>query len=318
MTAEPHEPKSRGYLADAASRLAKRKLAMVCLVILALYFLIGLMDFIPAGSELKGQVEVKRTLLDRLAHRGPVIEKDADTGREAPKPYVRPSLNRPLGTDIHGEDVLWKTLKACRTALTIGILTTIIAIPLAVLFGMLAGYFGGIIDDIVQYVYQTLACIPGLLLLIVLMMVMERGVIQLCIALGVTSWVGLCRLVRAEVLKHRESDYVQAARALGAGHFRIMFLHILPNIGHLVVISFTLRFGGLILSETFLSYIGVGVKEDTYSWGQMIRQARLELVREPMVWWNLVGATVAIFFIVLASNIFGDALRDALDPKLRN
>ncbi|MFO7899190.1 MAG: ABC transporter permease [Planctomycetota bacterium] len=292
---------------------------MVCLAVLALYFLIGLLDFIPGGSiRVEGQVDREMTLLDRIFWRPPEREYDEASGRYIDKPYVHPSLNRPLGTDIQGDDVLWKTLKACRTALTIALLTSAIAIPLAVLFGMLAGYFGGIIDDLVQYIYQTLSCIPGLLLLLVLMVVMGKGIVQLCIALGVTSWVGLCRLVRAEVLKHRESDYVQAARALGAGHLRIMFLHILPNVGHLVVISFTLRFGGLILSETFLSYIGMGVKEDSYSWGQMISQARLELVREPMVWWNLVGATVAIFFIVLASNIFGDALRDALDPKLRD
>jgi len=313
--------KSHSLLADAVRQLVHRKLAMVCLGILAVYFIIGLMDFIPAGAferEREDEVVWKRTLLDYFFWRTPEQTRDEKTGRLVEKPYVRPCLAHPLGTDIQGDDVLWRTVKACRTALTIACLTSIIAIPLAVLFGMLAGYFGGVIDDLVQFVYQTLSCIPGLLLLIVLMMVMGRGIVQLCIALGVTSWVGLCRLVRAEVLKHRESDYVQAARALGAGHFKIMFVHILPNISHLVVISFTLRFGGLILSETFLSYIGVGVKEDSHSWGQMIREARLELVREPMVWWNLVGATAAIFFIVLASNIFGDALRDALDPKLRN
>lgn len=311
--------KSRGLLGDAVRRLVKRRMAMACLVVLAVYFLLGLLDFIPAGTiKIEGQVDREMTLLDRIFWRAPERELDEATDRHIDKPYVHPSWLRPLGTDIQGDDVLWKTLKACRTALMIALLTTAISIPLAILFGLVAGYAGGVLDDIVQYIYQTLSCIPGLLLLIVLMTVMGKGVVQLCIALGVTSWVGLCRLVRGETLKHRESDYVQAAKALGAGHFKIMFVHILPNIAHIVLISFTLRFGGLILSETFLSYIGMGVREDSFSWGQMISQARLELVREPLVWWNLVGATVAIFFIVLVSNIFGDAMRDALDPKLRD
>ncbi len=216
-----------------------------------------------------------------------------------------------------GNDVLYVTLKGCRTALIIAGLTTLIATPLALLFGLLAGYFGKRVDDAIQYFYTTLDSIPGILLLIALLMVLGRGLTQICIAMGVTSWVGLCRLVRGETLKHREREYVRAARALGVSHFQIMFRHILPNLLPIVIISITLSLSGLILTEVTLTYLGLGLEPGAGSWGAMIDAARLELAREPIVWWNLVSASIAAFLLVLSLNLFGDALRDALDPRLR-
>jgi peptide/nickel transport system permease protein len=174
------------------------------------------------------------------------------------------------------------------------------------------------VDDAVQYVYTVLDSIPGILLLIALLMVMGRGLVQMCVALGVTSWVGLCRLIRGETLKHREREYVRAARALGVSHGRILWRHVLPNLLPLVIISVTLGFSGLVLAEAILSYLQLGVEAGVGSWGNMIDAARMELAREPVIWWNLVSASSALFLLVLAFNLVGDALRDAIDPRLRS
>ncbi len=217
-----------------------------------------------------------------------------------------------LGTDILGRDVLHLTLKGARIALLIGGFTSLIVIPLALLLGISAGYFGGRTDDAVFFVMTVLASIPSLLLLIALIMALGRGPVQVCIALGVTSWVGFCRVVRGETFKLRELDYVQAARALGVSEFRIIIRHILPNLMHLVVITFVLLFSGLVLSEAILAWLGIGIDG---SWGQMIDQARDEFSRDPIIWWNLAAASTALFGLILAVNFVGDAVRDVLDPR---
>ena len=194
-----------------------------------------------------------------------------------------------------------------------GGLTSLVVTPLALLFGMAAGYFGKRVDDAIQYLYTVLDSIPFILLLIAMMMVLGRGIVQMCIALGVTSWVSLCRLSRGETLKHRDREYVRAARALGASHGRILVRHILPNLMPIVIISVTLGISGLVLSEAILSYLQLGVQAGVGSWGNMIDAARMELAREPVIWWNLISASGALFILVLAFNILGDALRDAID-----
>jgi peptide/nickel transport system permease protein len=218
----------------------------------------------------------------------------------------------PLGTDILGRDVLLVTLKGARVALLIGGVTSLIAIPLALFFGVTAGYFGKWIDDVVFFVMSTLASMPTILLLIALIMALGQSTFTVCIALGVTSWVGFCRLSRGETLKLRELDYVLAARALGVSDVRIIWRHVLPNLMHLVIITFVLLFSGLVLSEAVLAWLGIGVDG---SWGQMIAQAKDELSRSPVVWWNIVPAGLALFGLLLAINFIGDALRDVLDPR---
>jgi peptide/nickel transport system permease protein len=217
-----------------------------------------------------------------------------------------------FGTDILGRDVLYLSIKGARVALLIGGLTSVIAIPLALLLGVSAGYYGGRIDDVVFFIMSTLASMPGLLLLIALIMAMGRSTLSVCLALGVTSWVGLCRVTRGETFKLRELDYVQAARALGVSEPRIIFRHVLPNLMHLVIITFVLMFSGLVLTEAILSWLGIGVDG---SWGQMIDQARNELSRDPIIWWNITAAGLGLFGLLLAVNFVGDALRDILDPR---
>ena len=240
-----------------------------------------------------------------------------------------------LGTDKVGEDVFFQALKSIRTGLVIGTLTTLVMLPAAILLGIMAGYFRGWIDDVIQYLYTTLNSIPGVLLIAAAVLMMqihmsnhaddfnsltERADLRLlflCLILGVTSWTGLCRLLRGEALKLRELEYVQAARAFGVGHFRILLRHILPNVMHIVLITIALDFSGLVLAEAVLSYINIGVDPATSSWGNMINGARLELAREPVVWWSLMAAFVFMFTLVLAANLFSDVVRDAFDPRLR-
>jgi peptide/nickel transport system permease protein len=209
-------------------------------------------------------------------------------------------------------------------------------LPAAILLGIMAGYFKGWIDDVIQYTYTTLNSIPGVLLIAaaILMMqiymsnheadftsVTERADLRLlflCLILGVTSWTGLCRLLRAETFKLSELDYVQASRSFGVGNFTIIFKHILPNVVHIVLITVVLDFSGLVLAEAVLSYVNIGVDPSTNSWGNMINSARLEMAREPIVWWSLTASLIFMFTLVLAANLFSDVVRDAFDPRLRS
>ena len=240
-----------------------------------------------------------------------------------------------LGTDKVGQDVFYQSLKSIRTGLVIGTLTTLIMLPFAIFMGIIAGYARGWIDDVVQYIYTTLNSIPGVLLIAASILMLqvyianhpelfettvERADIRLlflCIILGITSWTGLCRLLRGESLKLRETEYIQAAVSFGVAHSKILTRHILPNVMHVVLITVVLDFSGLVLAEAVLSYVGVGVDPTMNSWGNMINSARLEMAREPVVWWSLFSAFLFMFVLVLAANLFSDAVRDAFDPRTR-
>lgn len=293
----------------------RRKLS-IC--ILGMYAAVALVDSVVWVGGETGQDQVAlyeaRSLIDRSL--GQHTEKSYSAPGAAVEFYDQSPLRFPrqhlLGTNILGQDVLYVTLKGARVALLIGGLTSLIAIPLALLFGMSAGYWGGRIDDVVFFLMSTLASMPGILLLIALIMVLGQSTLSVCIALGVTSWVGFCRLSRGETMKLRELDYVAAARALGVRDRTIILRHILPNLIHLVVITYVLLFSGLVLSEATLAWLGIGVNG---SWGQMIAQAKDELSREPVIWWNVSAAGLALFFLLLAVNRVGDALRDVLDPR---
>lgn len=275
---------------DAFARLKKDKLALLCLGIISFYALVAFLAWI-------GWIAADYTL----------------TG---PDSYAAPTKNHWFGTDIFGRDVLLRTIQGTRIALSIGLVTSLIAIPIGVTLGAIAGYFGGWVDELIVWFYTTMDSIPDLLKIIALSFVLGRGLITVYIAIGFTTWVGLCRLIRGEFLKHKSRDYVQAASALGASHSRRMFVHILPNVFHIILINFSIRFVIGIKTEVILSYLGLGVEPGQPSWGVMIDDAKLELARG--VWWQLAAATGAMFFLVLAFYIFTDSLRQVLDPKLRN
>ena len=238
-----------------------------------------------------------------------------------------------LGTDKVGEDVLYKSIKSIRTGILIGTLTTIVMLPFAVFLGIFAGYIGGYVDDIIQYIYTTLNSIPSVLLIAsaILMLqvymsnnplefenIYERADLRLfflCMILGLTSWTGLCRLLRGESMKLREVEYVQASQTFGLKKMSIIVRHIIPNIMHIVIITVVLDFSALVLAEAVLSYVNIGVDPTTYSWGNMINAARLEMSREPIVWWSLFSAFLFMFTLVLFANLFSDVVREAFDPK---
>ena len=239
-----------------------------------------------------------------------------------------------LGTDKVGQDVLYLSMKSIRTGLIIGTVTTLVTLPLALLLGIAAGYLRGWVDDVIQYVYTVLSSIPSVLLIAAAVLMMQVTIemhpqwfdnsasradlrlVFLCLILGVTSWTGLCRLLRGETLKLREMEYIQAAQSFGVSSFRILARHIMPNVMHIVLISLVMDFSGLVLAEAVLSYVGVGVDPSMISFGTMINAARLEMGRDPMVWWSLASAFGFMLVLVLSANLFADTVRDAFDPRL--
>ncbi len=304
----------RSLWAEVWFRFKKNRLAVICLVIVGVYIAVALA--VAFGS---------------LA---------SDWDQSVGPSYAPPSWNQPFGTDIFGQSVLRKTIYGAKTSLSVAFIASLISIGIGVPLGAIAGYFGKRIDELIVWLYSTLDSVPYILMIMAFAFVLRdkvlnipwihydvqthfsfvwkpislAGITSVYLAIGLTSWVGLCRLIRGEVIKHKQRDYVLAARAFGASNFYIIFRHIIPNVVHLVIISFSLGFVSFIHAEVILSFLGLGAK-DQPSWGVMIDDARLELGRG--VWWQMLAATLAIFVISLALNIVGDALRDALDPKLK-
>lgn len=293
----------RSLWADAAHRLMKDRLAVGSLVVVVVYIIIALL----------ASMEVIAADYDEITYK-----KDAQGKKtEELNSYDPPSLQHLMGTDIQGRDVFSRVIQGSWISMKVALISSMIYISIAIVLGALAGFYGGVVDDLIQWFYQTVASIPGLLLLVALTFVLGKGLGNVAIALGIVGWVGLCRLMRAEFMKHKSREYVLAARSLGAGNSRIMFRHILPNTLHLVIISFSLGFVNAIMGEVTLTFIGLGAESHEPSWGRMISEARAELARDPAVWWPIMGATLAMFIVCLAFNILGDSLRDALDPKLK-
>lgn len=301
-------------------KVFQNRVGQITFFILCSYALIGLLDSIHLFDS-------QKSVLDLLIQQLNTHDQKTYSAPFAAKPY------HIFGTNKIGDDMLYETLKSVRTGLLIGTLTTVFMLPFALFFGLVAGYFGGLIDDLIQYVYTTLSSIPGVLLITATVLVMQvvisehptlfptiadradARLLLLCFILGITSWASLCRLLRAETLKLREQDFVTASIAMGARKFWIIFRHILPNVIHIVLITIVLDFSGLVLAEAILSYVGVGVDPTTPSWGNMINTSRLELARDPVVWWPLTAALLAMFFLVLSANLFADCVRDAFDPR---
>ena len=289
--------KGRSLWSDAWRRLLRRKLVVASLIIIAIFVLIALAVYTGLVAS-----EWKQPVGDR---------------------YQAPSLKHGLGTDFLGRSVWRKTLYGAKISLTVAFLASVISICIGLPLGAISGYFKGWIDELIVWVFTTVQSVPHIVLILAFAFVMKgktifgyplRGISVVYLVMGLTSWVGLCRLIRGEVIKHRDRDYVTAARAYGCSRSRIILRHIIPNVFHLVIINFSLSFVSFIHAEVILSFLGLGVKGEP-SWGVMIDDARQELYRG--CWWQLAAATLAIGLLSLALNIVGDALRDAMDPKLR-
>lgn len=321
-TAEP----GRSLWHDAWVQLRRNRIAMFSLVVIVVYILLALCgegvywyyvykDVTPPYQRINlGQEFTPPSFLQHPFAVPPGTTQDEFGFPQRFRNGIRNLAHHPLGTDNLGRDVLQRTLQGARIAFQVGIITSCIAIPIGIILGCLAGYFGGRVDDFVVLLYSTFASIPGLLFIMAIAMVVGKGLLGVYLGIGLTTWVGLCRLIRGEVMKHKTRPYVVAAKAMGFSPARIIIRHILPNVFHIVIINFSLRFPAAISIEVILSFLGIGVQGEP-SWGIMISNARLRLWHG--VWWEMTVVTIAIFFIVLAFNLLGDALRDALDPRLR-
>ena len=269
----------------------------ICFAVLALY----------AGAALFGEVQYRVALARDVTPAYNVVDLDAR--------YQPPSAAHWLGTDNLGRDVGLRLVQGARIAFHVGIVTSLIAIPLGVLLGLLGGYFGGVVDSAVVWLCATVASMPGLLFILAISLVVGQGLVGIYLGIGLTTWVGTCRTIRAETMKHRDRAYVKAAQVLGYSHARIMFRHILPNVAHIILIQFSIRFPSAVSTEVFISFLGIGVQGEP-SWGIMINNARLRLWQG--VWWEMTFTTLAIFLLVLVFNQLADWLRDRLDPALRS
>ena len=310
----------------ALARLRRDRIGLAAGVVIGAYLFIGALETIQVSDGKNGAESVLHKLttpgsdLPAWARR---IMPGVATEETFSAPLAKTQLAKPtplqgthlLGTDALGKDVLVEALRACRTALLIGGLTSALYIPFGTILGLAAGYFRRRTDEVITYLYSVVASVPAILLLIAIISAREKGFLSMTGALAFTSWVGVCRLVRGETMRQSGSQYVDAARALGQSHWRILTRHLLPNVMHLILITFILGFSNLVLFEVILSYLGVGLPVGTASWGAMIDGARGELTREPVIWWNLAAASGALFGLVLSLNLLGDALRRAFDPK---
>jgi ABC-type dipeptide/oligopeptide/nickel transport system permease subunit len=218
-----------------------------------------------------------------------------------------------LGTDLLGRSVLWRVLAGAQTAITIGLATTALAVPFGTALGLAAGYFGGWVDALVTWVYSVVVSVPDILLITAISYAMGKGLASMCVAIAATSWVGIMRLVRGEVLRHKGSDYVLAARSLGAGPRRIMFSEILPNVVHVAIVASTLVLLAAVKGEVILTYLGLGI-QDGASWGLLIAGASQDLTND--IWGPLAGSVTAMFLLIYSLSAIGDALRDVLDPRV--
>ena len=222
----------------------------------------------------------------------------------------------PFGGDKWGRDVLSKVVKGTETSLLVGLAAAALATFVGTFFGAQAGYFGGRLDDFFNWLYSVFTSIPYLLLILAIAAVLnQKGTTTVVLILGFTGWTGIFRLVRAEYLKHKVREYVQAADAIGASDARRMFVHILPNVSHVVLVQMSLHVVLFIKSEVILSFLGFGVGVETVSWGSMLNEAQSELLVGK--WWQLAAATVAMATLITAFSLYTDAVRDALDPRLK-
>lgn len=230
-------------------------------------------------------------------------------------PNQPPSMDTPtlwLGTDVLGRSVLWRIAAGTTTALIVGFGTALVAVPLGTVLGLLAGWFGGWVDDLINWLYAVVTAVPGILLVVAVAYAMGRGLAAICIALAVSEWVSIMRLVRGEVLKHRSMDYVAAARLGGASRWQQLFGEVAPNVWHVSIVWTSLVMLAAIKSEVVLTYLGIGV-QDGASWGLLIAGASQDLVND--IWWPLAGTVVTMSVLILSLSRLTDDLRDVLDPR---
>ena len=269
-----------------------------------------------ATAEDKGAEDKKdeSSVVDPLAD--VLKEVRSETANAVQAPVVARLETLPFGADKWGRDVLKKVIKGAETSIFVGLASAVVAVFLGTILGALAGFYGKWIDDFLNWFYNIFTSIPYLLLILAIAAVLnKKGMMTIILILGLTGWTGTFRLIRGEYLKHKEREYVRAADAIGASNARRMFVHIFPNVSHVVLVQLSILVVGFIKSEVILSFLGFGVPVDVVSWGSMLNEAQSEMILGK--WWQLAAAGTTMAILVTAFSLFTDALRDALDPKLK-
>jgi peptide/nickel transport system permease protein len=341
MAAAPAE-RSQGVWAAAWTRLKADRVGMVCLAVVAAFMALILLSaagIVAGGWQLEKGVpyanpgflgqrpNVEAQSIDLAAPKGPPVDisdidplasKYAEWDKRAAEIQTSSpprAETLPFGGDRWGRDVLAKSIKGAQISIFVGVFAAIMATCIGTVLGATGGYFGGRVGDFLEWVYNVFTAIPNILLIFAFAAVVGRGIDTVIVILGLTGWTGIYRLVRAEYIKHTSREYVRAAQAIGASHASRMFVHILPNISHVVLVQLSLLVVGFIKSEVILSFLGLGVPIEMVSWGTMLAEAQTELVIGK--WWQLAAATAFMAVFLTAFSLLTDALRDALDPKLR-
>ncbi len=275
-------------------------------------------EFDPLAEDIRAiQAELGRgAALDMHGVEDPLAADLAALGASSSAATVAKRATLPFGADKWGHDVIKKTIKGAETSIVVGLVAALLAVSLGTLFGAFSGYFGGIVDDLFNWFYSIFTSIPSILMILTVAAVLQqKGVTTIVLILGLTGWTGPYRLIRAEYMKHKGREYVMAADAIGASHWRKMFSHIFPNVSHVALVQMSILVVGFIKAEVILSFLGFGVPVGVVSWGSMLNEAQNELILGK--WWQLTAAATAMAVLVTAFSLFTDALRDALDPKLK-
>lgn len=248
-----------------------------------------------------------RALRAQLAAGAATAPERAAAGRRATLPF---------GGDKWGHDIVKKTIKGGETSIVVGLAAAALAVGIGTVLGALSGYWGGVVDDVFNWFYSIFTAIPSVLMILAVAAVLQqRGVATIVLILGLTGWTGPYRLIRAEYIKHKGREYVLAADAIGASHWRKMFSHIFPNVSHVALVQLSILVVGFIKAEVILSFLGFGVPVGVVSWGSMLNEAQNELILGR--WWQLTAAAIAMALLVTAFSLLTDALRDALDPRVK-
>lgn len=267
-------------------RIAKHNLALVGLIILVPMFLCAIF--------------------------APIISPHDPVEPDLKNILVGPSWSHPFGTDTLGRDVFSRIIYGSRISLLVGFVSVGIATLIGILIGAVSGYTGGIVDEIIMRFVDLMMCFPTFFLILAVIALLEPSIWNIMIVIGLTTWMGIARLVRAEILAIKNKEYVLAARAMGFSKCRIIFNHVLPNALSPVYVVATLGIGGAILIESALSFLGIGVQPPTPSWGNILTQAKDNI---EVAWWLSLYPGLAIFFTVMGYNLLGEGLRDVFDPR---
>lgn len=337
------EPPSRSLWRLGWKRLKNDKVGYISLIIVCIYLLLSLagwmglsgsdwreevaLPYAPPtfaywetrGSEIKAvtseQTDDDTNALNMNDPLAALMAEAADNSEQYEVEKVIKAESLILGADARGRDILQKTLKGTSVSVTVALFGAFSAIIIGTILGAIAGYFGGWVDDLLMWFYSIFTSIPDLLLLLSFAVVFSRGIDTLIIIFALTSWTFIFRVMRAEFMKHKNREYVQAAEAIGASNARKMFIHILPNVSHLLLVQFSLLTVGMIKAEVVLSFLGFGVDITQTSWGAMLAEVPSELIQG--YWWQMITVTIFMSLLVTAFSLLTDSLRDALDPKVK-